>query len=181
MLHTKMIYLETERLILRNYKKTDAADVHEYFSNEEVARYEDFDPMEKEEVEEMVEEWSTEDNRLVAELKATGKVIGSIGYWIDEDDDYSIDYDFHPAYGKHGYATEAGKKLLEYLFETVGIEQIYGDCDIRNENSWRLMERLGFRKIKQLDNESYKDDADNQPILISIFIYLLKKEEWNNE
>lgn len=51
-----MIRLDTERLILRNYQLTDIEDVYEYFSKEEVARYEDFDPMSREEVTEEVTE-----------------------------------------------------------------------------------------------------------------------------
>ena len=35
-----MIRLETGRLILRNYMMDDVPAVHEYFSSEEVSRYE---------------------------------------------------------------------------------------------------------------------------------------------
>ena len=171
-----MIRLETYRLLLRNYKLGDIEDVYEYFSNDEVARFEDFDPMTIEEVTEEVTEWSGMDNRLVVELKETNKVIGSVGYWIDEDDDYSIDFDFNPVYGKKGYAAEAAQKLLEYLFTDLKIPHIFGDCDIRNENSFKLMERLGFKRIKQIDDESYKDDAQGNSIKISIYLYLKKNE-----
>lgn len=167
-----MIRLETERLILRNYQLTDIEDVYEYFSKEEVARYEDFDPMSMEEVTEEVTEWVDMDNRLVAVLKETNKVIGSVGYWVDEDEDYSIDFDFKPVYGKKGYATEASLKLLEYLFTEKKIPKIFSDCDVRNENSYKLMERLGFKRIKQIDDESYKDDSQGNPIKISIYLYL---------
>lgn len=166
-----MIRLETERLILRNYRVKDLNDTFEYFSNEDVARYEDFYPMNKEDVIELIDEWQEKDSRLVVELKDNNKVIGSIGYFIDEDGDYSMDFDFNPSYGKKGYATEAGKKLLAHLFHTVGAKEIYGDCDINNENSWRLLEKLGFKRLKQLDNESYKDDMEGNPIIISIYLY----------
>jgi ribosomal-protein-alanine N-acetyltransferase len=150
-----MIHLETERLILRNYHNEDINDIHEYFSNEDVARYEDFYPMSQDEVKELIDEWKDKDSRLVVELKDKNIVIGSIGYFVDEDGDYSMDFDFNPAYGKMGYATEAGKKLLSHLFHTIGVKEVYADCDIHNENSWRLLERLGFTRIKQIDNESY--------------------------
>ncbi|MDF2844658.1 MAG: family N-acetyltransferase [Herbinix sp.] len=166
-----MIRLETERLILRNYRVEDLNDIYEYFNNEDVARYEDFYPMSKEDVNELIDEWKDKDSRLVVELKDNNKVIGSIGYFVDEDGDYSMDFDFNPSYGKKGYATEAGKKLLSYLFHTVGAKEIYGDCDINNVNSWRLLEKLGFKRLKQIDNESYKDDMDGNPILISIYLY----------
>ena len=37
-----MILLQTDRLILSNYTMDDVPAVHEYFSDEEVSRYEDF-------------------------------------------------------------------------------------------------------------------------------------------
>lgn len=171
-----MVFLETERLILRNYKESDFSDVKKYFSNEEVSRYEDFYPMSDNEVRSIISEWKEMDNRLVVELKSSNRVVGSIGYWIDEEGHYCIDYDFNPEYGKKGYATEAGKKLVQYLFETTDITAIYGDCDIRNISSWKLMERLGFQRVQQLDNQSYKNDADGNPILICIYLYKLERK-----
>jgi ribosomal-protein-alanine N-acetyltransferase len=169
-----MIHLETEHLILRNYRIEDFHDIYVYFSNEEVARYEDFYPMSQSEVKELIDEWKNEDSRLVVELKDKKIVIGSIGYFVDEDGDYSMDFDFNPSFGKMGYATEAGRKLLTHLFHTVGAKEIYGDCDINNKNSWRLLERLGFKRLKQIDNESYKEDLKGNPILISIYLYKIE-------
>ena len=80
-----MIALETERLILRNYHPSDFKDIFAYFSNEEVSRYEDFYPMSEEQVQVIIDEWKNMDNRLVAELKTHSIVIGSIGYWIDDE------------------------------------------------------------------------------------------------
>lgn len=170
-----MLKLETNRLVLRNYKTEDLSDVLAYFSAEEVSRYEDFYPMSKEQVKEIIDEWKDMDNRLVVQLKATAAVIGSIGYWIDDEGHYCIDYDFNPEYGRKGYATEAGKELVRYLFETIGVDAIYGDCDVRNKSSWKLLERLGFRRIEKLDEQSYKNDRDGHPILISTYLYGLEK------
>ena len=47
-----------------------------------------------------------------------------------------IDYDFNPGYWGQGYATEACNALVHYLFESVGIRAIYGDCDVQNVSSW---------------------------------------------
>jgi len=149
----------------------DFHDIYAYFSNEEVAMYEDFYPMSEDEVKEQIDEWKDKDNRLVVELKNKHVVIGSIGYFIDEDGDYSMDYDFNPTYGKMGYATESGKNLLNHLFNTVGAKEVYGDCDIHNKNSWKLMERLGFKRLTQIDDASYKEDMERNPIKISIYIY----------
>lgn len=142
-----MIQLETERLILRNYKPKDFSDVFAYFSNDVVAEYEDFYPMTEENVHDLIDEWKEKDSRLVADLKESGIVIGSIGYFVDDDGDYSMDFDFNPIYGKKGYATEAGKELLHHLFDTLHVEKVFGDCDVRNLHSWKLLERLGFKRV----------------------------------
>ncbi len=170
-----MILIETDRLLLRNYQVSDLDDILQYFSDEEVSKYEDFYPMSEEQVRSMITEWKDMDNRLVAELKSSQAVIGSVGYWIDEEGHYCIDYDFNPKFCKKGYATEAGNALVLYLFETVGVNAIYGDCDVRNESSWKLLERMGFQRIRQLDNQSYKNDENGNPIFIRTFLYELNK------
>ena len=174
-----MIAIETNRLLLRNYRMTDFEDIVKYFSNEEVSKYEDFYPMSEEQVRNIITEWKDMDNRLVAELKSQQNVIGSVGYWIDDEGHYCIDYDFNPGYCGKGYATEASNALVHYLFETVGISAIYGDCDVRNVSSWKLLERLGFQRISQLDNQSYKKDEIGNPILISTFLYQLEKTKYD--
>ena len=170
-----MVDIQTERLIIRNYKESDLVDIMNYFSNEEVSKYEDFYPMSEAQVRDIIAEWKEMDNRLVAEVKATNTVIGSIGYWTDDEGHHCIDYDFNPEYSGKGYATEAAKELVRYLFKEVGVPAVYGDCDVRNEASWKLMERLGFRRMEQLDNQSYKDDENGEPILISTYLYGLER------
>lgn len=174
-----MITIETNRLLLRNYKVTDFEDILKYFSDEEVSKFEDFYPMSEEQVRNIIAEWKDMDNRLVAELKVKQKVIGSVGYWIDDEGHYCIDYDFNPRYYGQGYATEASNALVHYLFESVGISVIYGDCDVQNVSSWRLLERLRFQRISKLDNQSYKNDKNGNPILINTFLYELDKAQFN--
>ena len=61
----------------------------------------------------------------------------------------------------------------------MGISAIYGDCDVQNVSSWELLERLGFQRIRQLDNQSYKNDEIGNPILISTYLYELDKTKYN--
>ena len=60
--------------------------------------------MSEEQVRNIIAERKDMDNRLVAELKVKQKVIGSVGYWIDDEGHYCIDYDFNPS-------TPSGQKL----------------------------------------------------------------------
>lgn len=172
-----MILIETQRLLLRNYKTTDFDAVFAYFSSEEVSRYEDFDPMSAQQVQTLIDEWKTMDNRLVAELKSDGTVIGSIGYWTDDEGHHCIDYDFNPAFYGNGYATEAGKALVEHLFYTLGVRAVYGDCDVENTASWKLLERLGFQRMRQLDGQFYKNDTNGNPIIIETYLYGLERPD----
>ena len=43
-MENKIIIAETERLILRRYKKEDIQDLFEYLSDEEVVKYEPYKP-----------------------------------------------------------------------------------------------------------------------------------------
>lgn len=166
-----MIKYETERLILRNYTLNDVPAVHEYFSSEEVSRYEDFWPMTLEEVKEELSGWKDMDNRMAVVLKETGEVIGSTGYWVDDEGDYSINYDFNPRFWHKGYAIEAVKEVVWHLIEDLHVKEIYGDCDERNTASAVLLERLGFTLVGKDTNGSYKDDTDGNPIKITVSIY----------
>jgi ribosomal-protein-alanine N-acetyltransferase len=98
-----MIFIETKRLILRNYQTGDFADIRAYFSNEEVSRYENFYPMTDAQIADLLSKWIPLDNRLVAERKSDKTVIGSIGYWVDNEGHHCIDYDFHPDYCGNGW------------------------------------------------------------------------------
>ena len=108
-------------------------------------------------------------------LKETGEVIGSVGYWDDEEDgetEYSIDFDFNPRFWHRGYAFEAAKEVVRHLTEDLHVQEIYGDCDERNTASSRLLERLGFQLIETVD-DAYKEDADGNPIMIRSRVYKL--------
>lgn len=125
------------------------------------------------EVTEMLSEWKDLDNRMAIVLKETGELIGSVGYWIDEDGEvpeYSIDYDFNPRFWHRGYALEAAREVVRHLTEDLGVKEIYGDCDERNLASARLMEKLGFARIKTVD-WAYKEDADGKPIMVRATVY----------
>lgn len=43
-----------------------------------------------------------------------------------------------------GYAREAVRRLLEFLFDEIAAEQVSASCDQRNQSSIRLLSSLGF-------------------------------------
>jgi [ribosomal protein S5]-alanine N-acetyltransferase len=56
-----------------------------------------------------------------------------------------------------GFAARGGALLLEYGFETLGLERIVAEVHASNERSLRLMQRLGFRQEGVLrQHETYR-------------------------
>ena len=51
-----------------------------------------------------------------------------------------------PRHQGRGYATEAVTELMGLCFEDLGLRRVTANCFADNEESWRLMERLGMRR-----------------------------------
>ena len=176
-----MIYLETDRLILRNYQLKDISDFYEIMSQEFVARHQNFvAPLSRERCEQSVTKSLDNDSYLVCELKEKGKVIGTLEQEKEDNGNYAIGYQFSEKYGKKGYATESVKALISHLFLTLDARRIYADMDEGNVNSWRLLERLGFRReahFIELETSFNEKDGHGNPILVNCFVYALLKKE----
>ena len=176
-----MIYYETDRLILRNYRMGDVSDFYEYMSQEFTTKYQGYAPLSLEKCEQVVTNRLEDDTQWVCELKENGKVIGNLECTKGDDGNYEIGYEFSEKYGKKGYATEACKALVSHAFKTLGARRIYASMDEPNVNSWRLMERLGFRREAHfIECEASFNEKDEQgnPIYVNCFVYALLSKEW---
>ncbi len=80
-----IIIAETERLILRRYKRDDIQDLFEYLSDEEVVKYEPYKPHTLDEAKEALEWRIGTDEMIAVELKNSHKMIQVISmsayYW----------------------------------------------------------------------------------------------------
>ena len=54
-----------------------------------------------------------------------------------------------------GYMPEAGGAVLQYLFDTVGVNRIAANHDIANPKSGRVMQKLGMRYEGTLRQQGY--------------------------
>ena len=88
-----------------------------------------------------------------------------------EFDSLELGFVFNENYWKKGYAKESCEELIEAAFEK-GVHRIYAECDPDNQNSWGLLEAMGFVKEGHLRKNVYffKDDKQ-QPIWKDTFIY----------
>ena len=77
---------------------------------------------------------------------------------------WEIGYIFNPDYGKQGYATEAARRLLDWLFMEKAAHRVMAMCSPENPSSWRLLERLGMRREGFFRQKAFfRRDAQGRP------------------
>lgn len=149
------MWLETTRLLLRDFVAEDWPDVHAYGSDPEVVRYMPFAPASVEQTKEHLQRCIALARShprhlydLAVILKAEARVIGGCTLAVLEYEPRhaAFAYLFNRAYWGHGYATEAMDALFDYGFATLGLHRIADTCDARNSASVRVMEKLGMRR-----------------------------------
>lgn len=167
----KQIIAETERLILRRYKKEDLQDLFEYLSDAEVVKYEPHKPLTLDETKETLA-WRMGTEEMVAvELKCSHKLIGNVYLGKRDFEALEMGYVFNRAYWGRGYAAESCKALMQRAFSH-GVHRIYAECDPANENSWKLLEALGFcREAHFRKNVYFWKDEHETPLWKDTYVY----------
>lgn len=174
-----MIQIKTSRLILRNFQPGDEHDYFAYMHLPYTALHEDFEPLTLAECEKFVRERLSRDDFWAVELAQTHTLIGDLCYRAQAFDTYEIAYDFNVAYEKKGFATEACEALVCHIFTSLKARRIVASCNVGNENSWRLLSRLHFRREgHMLEDVSLKKDVAGNPIYVDSYYYALLRREW---
>lgn len=176
--------IETERLILRRFKKADAVAFLKYRTNPIVALYQgegwlDY-TMEKAEVfvdEMMCAEIDVPGDwfQVAIELKEAGCLIGDCGiHTLGEDSNQiEIGFSLDPEFQGKGYGSEAVRGILNFLFNDLGKHRVIANVDVRNNPSAELLKRVGFRQEGHfIQNAWYKGEYTDE------FLFAMLKEEW---
>jgi RimJ/RimL family protein N-acetyltransferase len=173
--------LLTERLRLRLQAATDVDDIYAWKSDPDVARYQLYEPLSREDVIRRVAEAAVRSRletsgdwiELAIELTAERRVIGSIYFTLAQDSGAEIGWALTAAYHGRGYAAEAATAVLELAFGRLGLHRVYAELDPRNAASIRLCSRLGMRhEAEFLENMWFKGEwADTG-------VYAVLAREW---
>lgn len=164
-------FVETKRLILRRFRESDLQDLHEYLSDAQVVAFEPYIAMNMNEVRENLTWRISTEEMIAVELKETGKLIGNVYLGRRDFDSLEIGFVFNGKYQHQGYARESCEKLIDLTF-AAGVHRIYAECDPENQNSWRLLERLGFAREAHLrQNVYFWKDAEGNPIWKDTYVY----------
>lgn len=174
---------ETDRLILKKPTIKEQYDLWNILKKEEVNKYYIVTPKRFNNREEFIKElniWNKQkefyqkkiDNLDSDEYKYTwsiflkdNTVIGQIT--VQPNNDYpndqkirDIGWFIDPKYKNKGYMYEAASVVLDYMFKEVKIEKIETSSAQINISSWKLMEKLGFKRIEKI-NSPYLDENNN--------------------
>lgn len=144
--------LTTPRLVLRQIRPEDAADLFAFLSDPEVQKY-DSDPPLREMAEAKAEidrraGWYTWRQAITwgITLKDENRVVGTIGFYFWDRHYYKTELGYTVArpYWRRGIATEAVRAVVRYGFEALRLHRINVDTRMDNLASVQLMRTLGF-------------------------------------
>jgi aminoglycoside 6'-N-acetyltransferase len=170
------------RVVVRRFRPEDVAEFVAYRSHAEVARYQSWDaPYPPEEGERLVRQMMTAHPdtqgqwfQFAVALRTAGQLIGDCAAMPSADDprQCEIGFTIAPGYQGRGYATEAARLLVGYLFGR-GKHRITASCDARNAGSVAVLERLAMRREGHLRQSTWAKGEWTDDLL-----YALLHEEW---
>lgn len=139
-------YIETERLIIKPLSQEDAPEVFEWASDKIVNRFLPYQPYKSvAQVRKWIASIEDEDYEFGFFLKDGGKCIGSGSIGRNQNGDYDLGYNFNRNYWGRGYATEAGKALIDWAYHQLGARSFASNHAIENVASGRVIEKCGFQ------------------------------------
>jgi RimJ/RimL family protein N-acetyltransferase len=180
--------IETDRLVLRNWREGDRQTFFEMNADPKVMRF--FEKTRsRAESDALLVRLAEEIDRdgygfWAVELRETGEVTGFTGLR-----DIHFVAPFTPAveigwrlltpHWGNGYATEAARACLAYGFEQVGLAEIVSFAVPENLPSRRVMERIGMRREPEYDFD-HPDITPGSPLARHVF-YRLTATDWRQK
>lgn len=175
--------IRTERLTLKKINESDAHYILQYRSAPSVYRYQHWKPRDINDVLGFIRTYSSSHNSKIGKwnqfgifLNCSGRIIGDCGFRIFEPRQAEIGYTVDPAYQKKGYATEAMRGLIRFLYQSINVHRIIARTEPMNIASQKVATKLGFRqeghfrKSIRIGNV-WKDDL----------LFALLAEDWTHQ
>ena len=166
--------MQTDRIILRPWRESDAEALYKYASDPDVGPRAGWPPHKS--VEESLEIIRTifhNDHTWAIELKETGEAIGAIGYYLHGESnieigehDAEVGYWVAKPYWNQGICTEALRLMIDRCFKEKHFEVLWSDFFTDNPASGRVMEKCGFRDTGEINWCSHLYHAKGRPVHI---------------
>ena len=167
--------METDRIILRPWRDSDAEVLYRWASDPDVGPRAGWAPHKS--VEESLEIIRTVFNDAfhtwAIELKATGEAIGAMGYGPScecnlpvREGEPLIGYWVAKPYWNQGICTEALRLMLDHIRETTDIQSLISGHFVDNPASGRVMEKCGFVPTGETCIDANQYQGANRPIRV---------------
>ena len=150
-----LIPITTKRLELRRLTLDDAEVMFAYRSNPLVAKYQGWKPDSVEQTREFINKLSGIEPdtpgtwiQLALVHRDSRQMIGDCGLHFLKDDrrQSEIGITLSPSHQRQGYALEAVRDVIEYLFTELGKHRVFASMDPRNTAVIELFKRVGMRQ-----------------------------------
>lgn len=141
--------IQTDRLLLRALNKNDFCNMW-YLLKPEIEHFSGpYMPHTENQLKEHIDRinsnttWGVllKNETFIGDIGVTSKIDNKIG---------EMAWYFDPLFWNKGYATEAGRAVVKYMFERLSFIRLCAQIDITNTASTRLAEKLGFDLVAVL-------------------------------
>ena len=171
-----------DRILIRNITLKDVDDYYEYAKNPNIGPNAGWKPVPSRRVaEKIVAGFIARRDTFAIEERAFEKVIGTISIYPDtlrkNKDAVSIGFSISEDFQNRGYATEALKLIIRYVFKYMKMDVIEIGHHVGNFKSKRVIEKCGFSYDGRLCK--YKTLYDGR--CIDADFYSLCKEDYKEE
>jgi RimJ/RimL family protein N-acetyltransferase len=175
----------TERLVLRPVAPADIDRILEYRNLPEVNRWLIRTTVEPDEFRAAMERAAEDPDDHSVAVELDGTVIGTVSLEVEdgmgqpgmpERTEAMIGYVFDPAYGGHGYASEAVLAMVAVAFEELGIHRLTAGCFADNLASVRILEKAGMRRKQHGVEDSWHAELG----WVDGYTYGLLADEWRS-
>ncbi|MYW96993.1 GNAT family N-acetyltransferase [Amycolatopsis rubida] len=151
--------ITTDRLVIRDWTTEDAEAAYQIYGSSDVThwltpamdRVSDAAAMRS-----VLQAWQEAQPNLIpprgrwaVELRSDGRVIGGLGIRLlpPYREDLELSWQLRPEEWGHGYATEAGRALVEWAFSQDGTDELFAVARPSNSRAIATAERIGMQWV----------------------------------
>ena len=92
----------------------------------------------------LLDSWDTKPSFAIV---LEGTVIGVVGMTLNQEyETAEMGYSLEEKHWGKGITTEAVRAVLSWALRDAGLAKVSAEADVRNERSWRLMEKVGMTR-----------------------------------
>lgn len=179
--------IKTERLLLREIRKSDTSAILDIFSRDEVTEHYDCYPFADESQASNWVNWNISAYEekgckgfrwAISLLDRPEQLVGSCGIHSVNQNFYSLEvgYELHPSFWGKGFATEAVAAVINHCFShdfPVRINRVSATTDIVSPQSVSVLSKLGFKEEGVLREYGFWKDKFHD-----VRLYSLLRREW---